>query len=249
MYVKISGLALLLSIVAGLTFADPLGAQKVQLNQQIKPLECTYTSTNTGSGVVMTSTCPNEPVPMVTSVDVSAGRPIIRGYFKASATKMLRVWVGGQWYTLGSDVHLSAIGDMWTLDLAGSSASFPPGDYVVTVDVEASDGLSIRNSYAWTFTVQLKYSGDTTTSQPPFVMQQPSEIETPPDISVVLPLDNEPTNKPIANTPSPSPVTIDSSETNKQQPSNITLLVIAVTIIVVGLAVVQVMAILRRPRL
>lgn len=128
-------------------------ASQSQLQQEIKPFECIYTTTETGSGQNTVEDCQNQQIPSVEEIVVNAGRPVLRGVFQASKALMLRVWINSQWYTHGTDARLSVSGDEWTLDLSDLSTPLATGDYEVIVEVETNDGLLLRHVSAATFFV------------------------------------------------------------------------------------------------
>jgi hypothetical protein len=136
------------------TLLGPLvAASQSQFQQEIKPFECIYTTTETGNGQNTVENCQNQQVPTVEEVVVNAGRPVLRGMFQASKALMLRVWINSQWYTYGTDARLSVTGDEWALDLSNLSAPLAAGDYEVIVEVETNDGLLLRHVSAATFFV------------------------------------------------------------------------------------------------
>lgn len=144
---------LLISITSTLSVFTPSYAQQVQLQQQIKPLECVYTTTQTGGGENTNSTCDNQPIPLVTNIVVNSGRPLLQGSFDAARSIMLRVWISGQWYTHGIDSRVTVDANEWTLDLTGLPVALIPGVYTVMIEVETNDGLLLRNTAAATFEV------------------------------------------------------------------------------------------------
>lgn len=141
---RVALLALIL-IVGELIVTTSASATSVKLHQSISPLDCTVTDINTGSGTSTDSSCaPLRPV--ISSVDVNGGRPIIRGLFNAVGTLTLRVFFAGKWYTLGVDPELTASGNVWTLDLSGLKSPLPPGNYRVEVQARVLDGALYSNS-------------------------------------------------------------------------------------------------------
>jgi hypothetical protein len=88
------------------TLLGPLvAASQSQFQQEIKPFECIYTTTETGDGQNTVENCQNQQVPTVEEVVVNAGRPVLRGMFQASKALLLRVWFNSQWYTYGTDAR------------------------------------------------------------------------------------------------------------------------------------------------
>lgn len=144
---------LLISITSALSLFTSSYAQQVQLQQQINPLECIYTTTQTGGGENTNSTCDNQPIPLVTNVVVNSGRPLLRGSFDAARSIMLRIWISGQWYTYGIDSRMTVDANEWTLDLTDLPVALMPGVYTVIIEVETNDGLLLRNTAAATFEV------------------------------------------------------------------------------------------------
>ncbi|MET0980357.1 MAG: hypothetical protein ABWX90_03815 [Candidatus Saccharimonadales bacterium] len=128
-------------------------AQQSELTQQIKPIECIFTTTQTGNGAHVDSTCDNQPIPLVASVDINSGRPLVRGSFDSVRSIMLRVLVNGRWYVSGIDARLTTNANLWALDLTGIPMSLSAGVYTVAVEVETVDGLVLRNASAATFEV------------------------------------------------------------------------------------------------
>lgn len=139
--------------VAALCVFETSSAQQVQLQQQIGPLECIYTTTQTGSGVNTNSTCDNQPIPLVTKVILNSGRPLLRGSFDAARSVMLRIWISGQWYTSGIDSRVAVDANEWTLDLSSLPLPLAAGTYTVIIEVETDDGLLLRNTQAATFEI------------------------------------------------------------------------------------------------
>jgi hypothetical protein len=142
-----------LSVTATVGMFDVSSAQQVQLEQQINPIECTYTTTQTGTGSNIDSTCDNQPIPLVTSIIANNGRPVIKGVFSATRAIMLRVWINGQWYTYGTDARLTVNGDLWELDLSSLNVPLIAGVYTVVIEVETNDGLLLRNTEAAIFEI------------------------------------------------------------------------------------------------
>lgn len=140
-----------ITVVVGLF--DVSFAQETQLEQRINPIECVYTTTQTGTGSNVDSNCDNQPIPLVTSTVTNNGRPVLKGVFSAARAIMLRVWIDGQWYTYGTDARLTANGDSWELDLSNLKTPLSAGVYTVVVEVEMDDGLLLRNAEAATFEI------------------------------------------------------------------------------------------------
>lgn len=145
----------------GMVVVSPsVAAQPVTFEQQIKPIECVYTAVTTGGAPNTTTNCNNQPLPVVTTVTVNGTHVVIVGHFVAADTRILRLWIAGQAYVLGSDAELTAAGDTWVLDLQILHA----GKYAVTLEAETNDNYLLRNVDAATFTVTT--SGGTVPSQP-----------------------------------------------------------------------------------
>lgn len=151
--VKAGAAVVCISAVIGVCISYPSMATESHLSQQIKPIECVYTTTQTGEQETVTSTCENQPVPTVTQIIIENSRPVIKGTYRASTALMLRVWINGQWYTYGTDARLTTNGDSWTLDLSGLNMSLQAGTYVIVVEVETTDGLLLRNTNAGAFII------------------------------------------------------------------------------------------------
>ena len=149
--------SIIMGLFAGLAFAlvfpYSTNAQSPELQQQIKPIECVYTTTITGNNSTVDSTCDNQPVPTVTEVIVNDGSPIIIGTYQSATARSLRVWLDAQWYTNGVDPRLKTESDLWTLNLSGTLMLLAEGDYIVIVEVETISGLLLRNTFAATFSV------------------------------------------------------------------------------------------------
>ncbi|MEO7904958.1 MAG: hypothetical protein ABIR91_04150 [Candidatus Saccharimonadales bacterium] len=146
-------LATLCALVVAAVAAIPVYAQPVRLEQRIDPIECIYTATQTGIIVTTTTNCDDLPVPTVTVIDAHNGRPIIRGHYDASRTTLLRVWLYGQWYTLGVDSRLTVDGDEWMLDLSDSAHALPSGVYTIMLSVTTTEGLVISNPQSAVFSL------------------------------------------------------------------------------------------------
>lgn len=137
----------LIAILAasGLVATTTVSATSVKLHQSISPLDCTVTEINNGSGTSANSDCaPQRPV--IESINVNGGRPIIRGLFDAATTLTLRVLFADKWYTLGVDPELTASGNVWTLDLSHRKSPFAPGTYQIVVQARSMDGALYTDS-------------------------------------------------------------------------------------------------------
>ena len=132
-------------------------AKDSQLEQQILPQDCNYTTVETGSGVVNDIDCPTFP-PVVSNVDVNDGRPVIIGVYDAIHTEELKVWVNGRWYVYGVDSELTTNGNVWKIDLSQLTNPLPAGDYELIV--ETTDQGDIKQSSRTNFTVDTKKSDD-----------------------------------------------------------------------------------------
>lgn len=144
------------SIVVGFLASTTTSAQQTELTQEIQPIECVYTTIDDGMGTTTNSTCEGQPIPDMTEVIVNQGRPILRGTYSAMRAIALRVWLNGQWFTLGVDSRLTTDGDMWLLDLSDLNMPLQSGLYTVVVEVETSDGLMLRNTNAGSFVVPVR---------------------------------------------------------------------------------------------
>lgn len=129
-------------------------AQGSTLKQSIKPIECIYTTVIPSGEPALSGNCATQPIPTVTSIEGSKNRPVIKGKFSAYRASSLRVWLNGQWYTYGADGRLSVDGDEWTLDLSDLHQSLPPGEYIITVEIQTHDGYLIRHNNAGYFLVK-----------------------------------------------------------------------------------------------
>lgn len=145
------GLAVLVAVYTVAFAGYVAGATSVRFEQQINPIECIFTTTQTGETVTTSDDCDEQPIPTITSILGGGGRPVILGKYSSARAGTLRVWLGGQWYTLGVDARLKANGDNWKLDLSGLKEPLPPGDYEVSVAIQTHDGYMIRNSAAGRF--------------------------------------------------------------------------------------------------
>ncbi len=125
---------LLLATVMSLVVSTAADAIDYQLRQEIKPLDCTITETSNGSGTTINSDCPPQS-PLVTTVFPGGGRPIIRGLFDAANCQTFRVRLLETWYTLGLDPELTAIGNVWILDLSDLAEPLVVGEYVVYLEM------------------------------------------------------------------------------------------------------------------
>lgn len=150
--------SLLIGTSVSLSSGEQIMAQKVQLSQEINAYICNY-STQSGSSENNDSTCQNQPVPILTQVTGTGGRPILQGRYDAARARYLSVWFSDHWYKYGRDKPLSAQGDRWTLDLSTQSVPIKTGTYDVVVEVETNDGLLLRNVGAGSFTIPPDQSG------------------------------------------------------------------------------------------
>lgn len=124
------------------------------LEQQIRALECNYTTVETGLGRTHASTCPHF-APTIEIIDTNMGRPIITGIYDAVHTKELRIQVGDVWYVLGVNKELTVYGNVWVLNLSNPQHALPEGDYLIIVETMGDDG-ELRRGEA---TMQLVLSG------------------------------------------------------------------------------------------
>ena len=148
------GVGLVISVIGGgLIVSYPVAAQQSQLQQQILPIECVYTTAYTGLESGTTSTCDDQPLPTVTKVLVNEGYSVIIGHFSALKTQLLRVWLNEHWYTLGVDARLSAVGDTWVLDLSHMDVPLEAGQYRIMLEASTGGGFLLHNIDAAIFTV------------------------------------------------------------------------------------------------
>lgn len=151
---RASLLIAVVSVVA-VMMSQAVGAQNVELKQQITPPDCTQPGS-----------CQMDP-PVIDSVDMNGGRPIFGGRYDAAFTKYLRVTFRGETYVLGIDGELTVNGDRWRLDLSALQPPLPEGSYVLTVEAEGFDGTIRRD------TITVRMTGGETppdgngTQQPP----------------------------------------------------------------------------------
>lgn len=175
-YIKVGAIAICISSLANVFMGYISFAQQSELRQQIQPFECIYTTTQTGGGSNMDSTCDGQPVPVLTSIELNNGRPVLHGTFDASRSIMLRVWINGQWYTLGVDARLTTAGDDWSLDLSGLANSLQPGIYIIMAEVETDDGLLLHNTDAGSFIVPVLQQDMTLPITQPFNPSRPFQL-------------------------------------------------------------------------
>lgn len=152
---------------------ESVSAQQSMLQQTIRPIECVYTSTQTGSGTVQDNTCEGQPIPSVTAVAVNGGRPVLDGFFSSYRADTLKVWINGQWYTHGIDSRLTTEGDGWRLNLSGLNTSLLPGMYTVMVESQVDGHLLLRNTDAAKFEVVV------TSAVPPIRYVTPADSIAP----------------------------------------------------------------------
>jgi len=136
---------MIITVVIAVAMVDPVSAAPVQLKQEIAPVDCTVTKTNSGSGTTYNSDCPPEK-PAIETIDENGGRPIIRGLFDHANAVSFRVYFAGRWYVLGVDSELTAAGNVWTLDLSDLDKPLPPGDYNIIIEMKTRDGTVLENT-------------------------------------------------------------------------------------------------------
>ena len=183
------------SVFVGFAASAVASAQQTELTQEIKPIECVYTTTDDGTGTTTNSTCEGQPIPDMTEVIVNQGRPILRGTYSATRAIALRVWLNGQWFTLGVDSRLTTDGDTWSLDLSDLNEALQSGLYMVIVEVETNDGLLLRNTNAGSFIVPVRPVDPVSPSPVPAPMpggvNQPSVFRPGIVIPTILPRTQE----------------------------------------------------------
>lgn len=123
-------------VVAPLALAQSDSDSKIE--QQITPNLCSYTTIETGFGVVHDSTCPVF-APTVERINLNGGRPIITGIYDAIHSINFRVQVANKWYVLDSSSELTTNGNVWMLDLSKLDDPLPVGRYDLIVEMAGDD--------------------------------------------------------------------------------------------------------------
>ncbi len=150
---------LVLSIIISLISSSTVMANNSQLQQEILPQDCSYTTVETGNGVVNDIDCPTFP-PVIDNVDVNGGRPVVVGVYDAVHTAELKVWVDGRWYVYGVDRELTTSGNVWTFRMSSDSNKLDTGQYIFKV--ETVDHGGVLQSGQTEFTIKsVKPDGDT----------------------------------------------------------------------------------------
>ena len=127
-----------LLLVVGLT--PSVSAQSGStLQQQIEAVSCSYTTIETGFGVVHDSNCPVF-APTIERINSNNGRPIITGIYDAVHAVGFRVRVGDVWYVLGKSSELTTSGNVWTLNLSNLEEALRLGNHDIIVEMEGDDG-------------------------------------------------------------------------------------------------------------
>ena len=114
-------------------------AQNSQLRQSILPLDCTLTEVNNGVGVIADSNCPPQ-APIVDNIQSNDGRPIISGRYDAANSLSFRVRFNNIWYVLGVDPELTAVGNVWRLNLSNLVVALEPGEYEIYMEMVSLEG-------------------------------------------------------------------------------------------------------------
>ncbi len=151
-------LGLVLSITA------PVAAVQTRLYQTIDPIYCTYTNVATGTIDGISTTCDNQNVPTVTAATATDGWAVLSGTFTSANSIQLRVWVNGQWYTLGITPALTTHNDTWTLDLRHVGVRLSAGTYDVVVEELTANSFLLRSNYTAVLSVS-SYTIVTTTTE------------------------------------------------------------------------------------
>lgn len=117
-------------------------AQNSQLHQSILPLDCTLTEVNNGVGVIADSNCPPQ-APIVDNIQSNDGRPIISGKYDAANSLSFRVRFNSIWYVLGVDPELTAVGNVWRLNLSNLAVALEPGEYEIYMEMVSLEGNTL----------------------------------------------------------------------------------------------------------
>lgn len=117
-------------------------AQGSQLRQSILPMDCTLTEVNNGLGVDADSNCPPQ-APTVRSIQSNDGRPIISGRYDAANSASFRVRFNNIWYVLGVDPELTAVGNVWRLNLSDLVVALEPGEYEIYMEMVSLGGSTL----------------------------------------------------------------------------------------------------------
>lgn len=117
------------------------------LTQSVQPITCVYTITQNGSSTSTSTACDSVVAPTLESSSPRAGRPILSGAFQSADLDLLRVWVGGQWYTLGIGDELTINGEVWKLDLSGLGTPLPSGTYTIVIEQLTTTDFLLRSIY------------------------------------------------------------------------------------------------------
>ena len=120
-------------------FSIDAHAQGSQLHQSILPLDCTLTEVNNGVGVIADSNCPPQ-APIVDSIQSNDGRPIISGRYDAANSASFRVRFNSMWYVLGINPELTAVGNVWRLNLSNLTVALEPGEYEIYMEMTSLEG-------------------------------------------------------------------------------------------------------------
>ena len=145
------------SVMAVVVGGMVVNAQQVQLRQEIKPLLCTYTSAQLNENAA-DDACYRQIVPTLYDVQLSKGRLLIRGFYLANQTAMLRIGVGNYWYTLGDNFQLTAVGNSWTLILSLEDIQLMPGTYNIAIETKTFDDVLLRNATGATLVIPRQQS-------------------------------------------------------------------------------------------
>ena len=161
-----------------------------QLSQTINPIQCTYTILITGTTTMTPTLCSSQLVPTLSSFTTTL-QPRLTGTFTSAQTNTLRVFIGQNWFTLGVSNALTAVGDVWTLDLANTSLVLAPTTtYTVIVEAATMNGYLLSSVYQDVLTTQaaplVPHIAQPLTPKVPEIL--PTQINTNAPIDLMAPL-------------------------------------------------------------
>lgn len=185
--------AITLAVMA-VPFVSAQSGADSTIEQQITALNCNYTTVETGLGRVHDSTCPVF-APIIASLNLNGGRPIIKGVYDAAHSTLFRVQMGGVWYVLGSSAELTANGNVWVLDLSGLSRALGAGEYSILAESEGEDG-AVRQAKD-TLVIKVKDIRESESER--VVDSAPPEATDSDDNLVVTPETPQPNEPPMSN--------------------------------------------------
>lgn len=137
-------------VVAGcgvaLISAAPLAAQQSSLTQSVDPIVCQYVKVSDGTTTTTSTECDEQTIPKLETVKVFNRQIRLSGYYAASSTKSLRLWIGGNWFSLNSYQGLTVNGDTWQLEIDNIEL-FAAGSYDIVVETITEDGYLLRTLY------------------------------------------------------------------------------------------------------